>query len=354
MVSSGNRGIIPTPANPFTERGRITEPYRFTGRWRELSMIFERLETYRPVLVAGPPGIGKSSLLTHVTQSAALNLDDPELRAFYIDLAVLPDAAAGYELITRALGNRGNTSAALEIALLQADIPVLLCLDQAECAIEAGWGETLLESLARMARQTGREHQTTQRNAYLLLVAALRTPIPTLSEPFATLTMGAITPSEERLLIETYLDATGIQFTPMEQGQLHNVSAGHPAYLQRAAFHMFRAKIQPGYNWQAAYWEEVQTQPIPGAMLPPGVFEYGQASNSTGAYSSEFPDAAGSKRRQLEQHQLEGLGSLVMALLPLLIALVVFSISRSWVLAGGVFALGIAAVVAFERRRGTP
>ena len=49
--------------NPFIERGRITDPGRFAGRWSELSLIFERLEASRPVLISGPPGIGKSSLL---------------------------------------------------------------------------------------------------------------------------------------------------------------------------------------------------------------------------------------------------------------------------------------------------
>ena len=75
-----------TLTNPFTERGRITHPERFAGRWAELSLIFERLEAARPVLLAGPPGIGKSSLLTHISQSASVNLELPELRSYYLDL----------------------------------------------------------------------------------------------------------------------------------------------------------------------------------------------------------------------------------------------------------------------------
>ena len=35
--------------NPFTERGRITDPSRFAGRWSELSLLFERLESSRPL-----------------------------------------------------------------------------------------------------------------------------------------------------------------------------------------------------------------------------------------------------------------------------------------------------------------
>ncbi|MGB9633664.1 MAG: AAA family ATPase, partial [Chloroflexaceae bacterium] len=56
--------------NPFTQRERITDPERFAGRWREVGMVFERIEARRPVLLTGARGTGKSSLLTHVGQSA--------------------------------------------------------------------------------------------------------------------------------------------------------------------------------------------------------------------------------------------------------------------------------------------
>src|SRR5215471_14899870 len=101
--------------NPFTQRGRITDPERFAGRWAELSLIFERLEAGRPVLIAGPPGIGKSSLLSHITQSAAVNLELTELRAFYLDLASAEGADQVYRTVVEALGEGGDTSAALEV-----------------------------------------------------------------------------------------------------------------------------------------------------------------------------------------------------------------------------------------------
>src|SRR6266508_2248314 len=105
-----------TLTNPFTQRGRITDPERFAGRWAELSLIFERLEAARPVLIAGPAGIGKSSLLTHVVQSAAVNLEVPELRSFYLDLLGAESAAEVYHTVVEALGQRGDTPAALEVA----------------------------------------------------------------------------------------------------------------------------------------------------------------------------------------------------------------------------------------------
>ena len=63
-----------TGINPFTQRGRIDDPARFVGRWGELSLLFGALEARRPVFVVGVAGIGKSSLLAHVVQSASINL----------------------------------------------------------------------------------------------------------------------------------------------------------------------------------------------------------------------------------------------------------------------------------------
>jgi hypothetical protein len=130
--------------NPFTERGRITNPARFTGRWREVGMVFEGLERRRPVMLAGAPGAGKSSLLTHVAQSAGAVLEIPDLDALYLDLALLPDAGAVYGLVARELRGRAAGAAELEGLLARFGHPVLLCLDGAEAAIAAGWGEDLL------------------------------------------------------------------------------------------------------------------------------------------------------------------------------------------------------------------
>lgn len=346
---------ITTRKNPFTERGRITDPQRFIGRWRELSIVFDRLADNRPVLISGPPGIGKSSLLTHVAQSGAVNLEDPTLRAFYADLSVLPGAESCYELIVRALGSRGQTPAALEVALLETDGPVLLCLDGAEEAIAAGWGERLLESLARMARRSRAVSTPTAALPYagepiLFLAAAVRSPLPTLSEPFATVTLGAMSTTEARLFVDTYLDDTGLQFTSQEVRDLNALSAGHPAYFQRAAFHLFNAKTQPDYDWRALYLEEAREQPVPGAPLPPGVFE----SDAARAPESVFhdPGGAGGQAPRTSVPQLEEQGSLVAALLLLVAAFLALQLTGSWLVAGMVVIVGIALIVFIERRGG--
>lgn len=249
--------------NPFTERGRITNPEHFSGRWGELSLLFDRLEAHRPVLISGVPGIGKSSLLTHIVQSAAINLERPDLRAFYLDLRTARDTNQIYGTLIGALGERGDQAAVLELTLEQINAPILFCLDNVHTILAHEWGELLIETLARIARRST-----------LLLVLALTGTPPLLSERFATIGLGAFAATEIRLLAETYLEGSSVTFTLRELDELAILSAGHPAYLQRAAYHLFQCKQDPEYGpWQAAYLTEARERPIPGAPLPPAIFE---------------------------------------------------------------------------------
>ncbi|MEM8529375.1 MAG: ATP-binding protein [Chloroflexota bacterium] len=262
--------------NPFTERGRITDPHKFTGRWGELSLLFEGLEGRRPILITGSPGIGKSSLLTHVSQSASTTLELPDLQSFYLNLQVAANATEVYRVVIEALRQKGDTPTALDVGLITVGLPVLLCLDDAQTALAAGWGAELLEELARISR----------RNPLYVVVAMNGTP-PALSERFATVGLGAFAMSEVRLFAEAYLDDTGVVFTPRELQMIAELSQAHPAYLQRAAFHLFQSKLQPELDWRAAYLAEAREQPVPGAPLPPEVFE-GKAGNRV--ESSRYAD----------------------------------------------------------------
>ena len=343
--------------NPFIERDRITNPQRFAGRWRELSIIFDRLETHRPVLITGSPAIGKSSLLTHIVQSAAIAMEQLDLRAYYVDLAVLTSEVDFYELVVKALQNRGNTAAALEVALLTVDGPVLLCLDNADAAITAGWGELLLERLVRMvrsrrARRVGDAAQQGNDGVSLMLVAAVTGPAPQLSEPFAALNLGAFAPAEVRLVAEAYLDSADVAFSPEDLHNLADLSARHPAYLQRAAFHLFQAKIQPGYDWRAAYRQEVRERPIPGAALPPSMFESERGASESILADDDQAEITSAVRPEALQSQ--GMGGFLVVMLTLAMALIVFQASGNWWLAGGTLVAVLAVVVTIERRRTKP
>ncbi|MFV9503263.1 MAG: ATP-binding protein [Oscillochloridaceae bacterium umkhey_bin13] len=320
--------------NPFTERTRITDPTRFTGRWREVGMVFERLERRRPVMLVGAPGAGKSSLLTHVAQSAGAVLELPDLAALFVDLAVLHDAASCYSLIIRALGARGTDHGALEDGLIAYDGSVLLCFDQADHALAAGWAATLLERLARIARRSvpidPDNDERVPGTFDLMLVVAAGTDPPTLSEPYAPVRLGALASSEVRLLTEAYLDPTGISFSAAEVRELAALSLGHPAYLQRAAYHLFKAKQDSAYAWRAAYRAEARAQPIIGAPLPDAILDPDATDES------EEVTAHGSTRRRRKPTAPApafGIAALLAAALPLIAALLALQFSGEWLLA---------------------
>jgi hypothetical protein len=318
--------------NPFSQRGRITDPSRFAGRWSELSLLFERIESSRPVLIVGTPGVGKSSLLTHVTQAAAVNLEMPDLRAFYLDLRGAESAAEIYRTVATALRHPGDTLAVLELALLEARAPVMLCLDNAQGPLAEGWGEALLESLARVARGAG-----------LYLVVATEGTPPPLSEPFAIIRLGALAQTEVRLLIEAYLDDDAITFTPAELRQIIELSAAHPAYVQRAAYHLYQSKLDPSIDWRAAYLLEARERPIPGAPLPPAIFEGRRSTDNVAqsGYGDVSSEQAPSAPLQLPLPDAAPILILLAALIPGLLA---YLISGSLLLA--IVAAVIGAVVA--------
>lgn len=270
--------------NPFTQRGRITNPEYFIGRWIELSLIFERIEAARPVIISGVPAIGVSSILTHVVQAAAANLEEPALRAFYLDIGQAKDSASIYTTLMSALGGHGSKLAAFELSLIELGHPVLLALDNADQALQQDWGIHMLEELARLVR----------RSPFMLLIGIHSQP-PLLSERFASVRLGAFQTTELRLLGDSYLEETGIHFSPAEYAELQALSAAHPAYVQRAAFHLFKAKQEADYQWKQAYLREAREQPIPGAALPAAIFEGGVAQDIL--HSSADFDSEGLPKR---------------------------------------------------------
>lgn len=326
--------------NPFTPRGRIVDPTNFIGRWGELSVIFDQLAAGQPVLVSGMPAVGKSSLLTHIAQSAAVNLERPDLRGYYLDMAVLPDAATCYKLMTRALGGSGDSPAALEVALLATDEPAVFCFDNAGEAINAGWGSDLLERVGAIARTSLQpraalplpaDYRPADSNSLagyefrMYVVAAMGGTPPPLGGRYRQVGLGAMTMSEVRLLTEAYLDDTGVQFSAHDVRDLADVSLGHPAYLQRAAYHMYIGHTQPGYDWRAAYLDEARDTPVVGAPLPPPVFDGERVSWAQSAYGFAAHEAYFIPRKLEIGDSHEPL--LVFA--PLLIALVAYALTSN-------------------------
>jgi hypothetical protein len=218
---------------------------------------------------------------------------------------------------------------------------VLLCLDDAQVAIAAEWGVTLLESLARAVR-----------GGALALVVAVEGRAPELSERFATISLGVLAATEVRLLADAYLDGTGVSFAPAELREIAELSAGHPAYVQRAAFHLFQSKIDPSVDWRTAYLVEARSRPVPGAPLPPAVFSgQGQGRLAQSAYGDEsYPAAAAVP----QMHAVPEMPPVLPLVAGLLAALLVVAIAGSWLPAAlaGVL-VGLAALL-WIRRRAAP
>jgi hypothetical protein len=284
-------------------------------------------------------------------------LEQPDLAAFFLDLAVLPDAATALRLMVNAMGFRGDSLEALEAALVRVRRPVLLCLDNAQAAVAAGWGADLLERLARLARRSlpfdPDEGAPAGVGSFDLMLVAVAGADPlALSEPFAPIRLGAVAPSEVRLLAEAYLDESGVAFAGGELAELGALSAGHPAYLQRAAFHLFEAKAraaagEPPYNWRAAYLAEARERPVPGAPLPPEVF---RGEGATARDESQLDGLEASETRSTPEPMSAGdFGGFLLAVLPVMLALLALQLGGGWLGAALVLLLGYGGAALWRR-----
>jgi hypothetical protein len=223
--------------------------------------------------------------------------------------------------------------------------------------VAAGWGADLLERLARLARRSlpfdPDEGAPAGAGSFdLMLVAVAGADPVALSEPFAPIRLGAVAPSEVRLLAEAYLDESGIAFAGGELAELGALSAGHPAYLQRAAFHLFEAKAraaagEPPYNWRAAYLAEARERPIPGAPLPPEVF---RGEGATARDESQLDGLEASEARSTPEPMSAGdFGGFLLAVLPVMFALLAVQLGGGWLGAALVLLLGYGGAALWRR-----
>ncbi|MGH9844144.1 MAG: AAA family ATPase [Blastocatellia bacterium] len=133
--------------NPFTNRGPVTNPEDFFGRKDELETVLSRLRTMQCVSIVGERRIGKSSLLYHLSQTGAAQLDDKRYRFVYCSLqdAHYQSLQGFCATILRRLGMEDDAIAATQSAaenlmaftdLLEAsatrDERTVICLDEFE------------------------------------------------------------------------------------------------------------------------------------------------------------------------------------------------------------------------------
>jgi tRNA A-37 threonylcarbamoyl transferase component Bud32 len=80
---------------PFFNRQRITDPAYFIGRRRELEQLYSAIATQQCVSIVGERKLGKSSLLTHLTDAVTLRsfgFDPAQYLFVYLDLEGLASA----------------------------------------------------------------------------------------------------------------------------------------------------------------------------------------------------------------------------------------------------------------------
>ncbi len=80
---------------PFFNRQRITDPAYFIGRQRELERLYSAIATQQCVSIVGERKLGKSSLLTHLTDAATLRsfgFEPAQYLFVYLDLEGLASA----------------------------------------------------------------------------------------------------------------------------------------------------------------------------------------------------------------------------------------------------------------------
>jgi eukaryotic-like serine/threonine-protein kinase len=260
-------------SNPFFNRQRITDPAYFYGREREIEALYSAIATRQCRSVVGERKLGKSSLLTYLSQADVLRehgLNPDDYLFIYIDLEGM--ANIGYdefwpELVDRLEAALPATQEELRQAALQlldqeeirfmqvrrlfrrlerAGLTVVLMLDEFESlagngAFNAGfYGE-----LRSLAGEIGVVYITASKRSLYELTFR---DADTLSSPFFNIF------SEERLGLMTAVEAQETLITLWSRGEsppplsledchfLLKLAGPHPFFAQIAAAYLYQER----------------------------------------------------------------------------------------------------------------
>lgn len=235
--------IIP---NPFTNRGPVTNAEDFFGRKDEVATILARLQSLQCVSIVGERRIGKSSLLYHLAQTGAEQLDDKRYRFVYCSLqdAHYQSLPGFCSTILRRLGMEADAIAANQSAndnliaftdLLEAaserDERLIICLDEFEETFKrpAEFGNGFFEHL-RSQLELGKFVFVTascEPLQKLKLDGKLTSPFDNI---FTKIELGDFTDAEAAEFIAHY-DAQ-VQFTDAEKKFIASYFELHPLRLR--------------------------------------------------------------------------------------------------------------------------
>lgn len=229
-------------ANPFGDRGAITDPQRFYDREELLRRIFEELEKGSSVSLVGDSEIGKSSLLHVVCQLGPTRIKRVVDGFVYLSLECLDDENEFYEALCSHLGI--ETCRGLKLKRALTGKQYILCLDEAEKMAWEQYGFTRKVRSHLRGLADGNSEPLT-------LVIASRSPLnqlfpdsPDLDSPLANIChqfdVKPFTRKEALGFLDKRLLDTGVTFTPSMVDALLEEVGGHPGKLQRAAADLYR------------------------------------------------------------------------------------------------------------------
>ncbi|HYF63617.1 MAG TPA: ATP-binding protein, partial [Herpetosiphonaceae bacterium] len=229
----------------------VRDPAHFVGREREVVQLSELLAAGRSCAVVGPPGSGKTSLLLHIGQAAAMVLDVPPLVA-YLDLAGVRTAADFYAPILRALKQPGDDELALGQAFAAGSTPILLLLDNLDRA-GAGWSG-LVRSAVRGWVRDGK----------LLILAASGEPLdraaPDLQTTLLQLSLPPLPEREARSLVAELAGRASLEVPEAAAAAILHAAGGYPNRIQRALELWAQSKDGSAFDWRRTFREQFPDQ----------------------------------------------------------------------------------------------
>jgi hypothetical protein len=229
-------------ANPFGDRGKITNIERFYDREDLFSEIYSELRKGVNISLVGESQVGKSSVLSILEQRSR---EYPEIPVIYLDMQLILDENQFFEELCLEL-NISPPCRGKRLKRVLGEKRYILCLDE-------------IEKMTRKEYFSGSERSDLRglaegENTPLTLLIASRSPLahlfpdsPAANSPLdnicRTIKIEPFSLSVAKNFLEHRLQGTGINFSASEAEDLWAQSHGNPGRLQATAFELYQKKL---------------------------------------------------------------------------------------------------------------